>query len=121
MSLNVRKAICPDLLTTEVPKEAAHEIAPILQVIYQASIDRSEVPKDWHSANIVVVYEKGDKSCTANYRPVSLTSVLCKMLEQIIYLHVMIHWEDYKILVDFQYSFRNKRLCETQLIVTSFH
>ncbi len=81
------------------------------------SIDRSEVPKDWHSANIVAVYKKGDKSCPANYRPVSFTSVPCKMLEHIIYHHVMIHCEDYKILVDFQYGFRNKRSCETQLIV----
>ncbi len=31
------------------------------------------------------------------------------MLEHIIYRHVMIHCEDYKILVDFQYGFRNKR------------
>ncbi len=85
-------------------------------MIFQASIDRSEVPKDWHSANIVAVYKKGDKSCPANYRLVCLTSVPCKMLEYIMYRHVMIHCEDYKILVDFQYSFRNKRSYETQLI-----
>ncbi len=52
---NVRKAIGPDLLPT---REAAHEITPILQVIFQASIDRSEVPKDWRSANIIAVYKK---------------------------------------------------------------
>ncbi len=46
MSLNVRNAIGPNLLPTRVLKEAAHEIAPILQVIIQASINRSEVPKD---------------------------------------------------------------------------
>ncbi len=78
-----RKAIGPNLLPTRVLKEVAHEIAPILQVIFQASIDRSEVSKDWRSADIVAVYKKGDKSCPPNYRPVSLTSVPCKMLEHI--------------------------------------
>ncbi len=57
------------------------------------------MPVDWRSANIVAVYKKGDNSYPANYRP-----VLCKMLQHIIYHHVMIHFQDYKILVHFQYS-----------------
>ncbi len=62
MSLKVKKAIVPDLLTIRVLKEAANEIAPILQVIFQASIDRSAVPKDWHSANKVSCLQKNDSN-----------------------------------------------------------
>ncbi len=47
--------MCMDLLPTRVLQEAAHEIAPILQVIFKASIDRSEVLKDWCYANIIAV------------------------------------------------------------------
>ncbi len=47
--------MCKDLLPTRVLEEAAHEIAPILQVIFKASIDRLEVLKDWHYANIITV------------------------------------------------------------------
>ena len=62
--------------------------------------------------------KKGDKSLPENYRPVSHTSVTCKILEHIIHSHVMDHLERFDILVDAQHSFRAKRSTETQLILT---
>ena len=56
-------------------------MAPILQVIFQQSLDTGVVPSDWKQANVVAVYKKGDKNTAANYRPVSLTSISCKTLE----------------------------------------
>ena len=47
----------------------------------QASIDTGELPKDWRSANISSIFKKGDKHLPENYRPVSFTSVTCKILE----------------------------------------
>ena len=57
----------------------------------------------------------------ANYRPVSLTSVPCKLLEHIIYHSIMIHLNSFDILVDAQHGFRPGRSCETQLINTVEH
>jgi hypothetical protein len=54
-----------------------------LQKIFQVAIDTGDLPKDWRDANISSIFKKGDKHLPENYRPVSLTSVPCKLLEHI--------------------------------------
>ena len=61
---------------------------------------------------------KGRKDHTANYRPISPTSVPCKILEHVIYRHIMHHCEQYNIILNNQHGFRAKRSCETQFIET---
>jgi len=74
------------------------------------------VPKDWRTVSILLVFKKGDKSNAANYRPVSLTAICCKMQEHIICSNIMDPLSTYQILSDCQYGFRARRSCETQLI-----
>jgi hypothetical protein len=50
---------------------------------WQVSIDTGDLPKDWRDANISSIFKKGDKHLPETYRPVSLTSVPCKLLEHI--------------------------------------
>ena len=54
----------------------------------------------------------------SNYRPVSLTSVVCKVLEHIVHSNIMSHYDRWNILCDSQHGFRKRRSCETQLIET---
>jgi len=98
-----------------VLKHSAGSIAPVLQKIYQASIDTRYLPSDWRRANIAPVFKKGNRSCPANYRPVSLTSIPCKILEHIVYRDMVAHIEHYELLSDIQHGFRQRRRCETQL------
>ena len=119
--LNPSKANGPDLLPTCVLKEAATEVAPYLSFVFQQSINTGEVPPDWKYANVVAIFKKGSRSEAANYRPVSLTSLPCKLLEHIIYRSIMIHLNSFDILVDAQHGFRPGRSCETQLINTVEH
>ena len=65
-----------------------------------------------------LLFKKGSRSEAANYRPVSSTSVPCKLLEHIIYHSSMIHLNSFDILVDAQHGFRPGHSCETQLINT---
>ena len=58
-----------------------------------------------------------NKIDAANYRPVSLTCLCCKMLEHIIVSNVMKHVDDYNILTDCQHGFR-ARSCDTQFVIT---
>ena len=109
INLNPKKANGPDLLPIRVLKEAASETAPILQVIYSVSLQQGHAPHDWRSANIVPVYKKDDRHCPANYRPVSLTPVSCKLLEHIVYKHIMRHCETHDIIVDIQHGLRSGR------------
>ena len=86
-------------------------ISPYLQLIFIKSTEEHNVPKDWLVANVTALFKKGDKSQPVNYRPVSLTSVLCKIMEHVLFQHIMNHLDKHNILVDFQHGFRNKRSC----------
>ena len=97
-------------------RKLANELAPLLTAIYQKSFDFGEVPEDWRSANITPVFKKGDRCKTSNYRPVSLTSLYCKIQEHIITSNILKHLEDNTILTDCQHSFWAWRNCETQLL-----
>ena len=115
-NLNPYKAQGPDNISPRILKELADEISPLLQLIYQKSLDTGEVPKDWRTANVSPVYKKGLKSAAENYRPISLTSVSCKIMEHIIARNIMQHAEANNILYPLQHGFRKGRSCETQLI-----
>ena len=93
-------------------------ITPVLTTIFQASIDQGTVPDDWKTAFVTPLFKKGDRSKASNYRPVSLTSVCCKVIEHIIHSQVISHLERHNILADQQHGFRKRRSCESQLITT---
>jgi hypothetical protein len=116
--IDLKKASGPDEIPCRIMKDASAEIAPFLRDIYQQSLITGKVPEDWRSANITCLFKKGDRSVPANYRPVSLTSVPCKLLEHIIFHHIISHLELHDFFVDYQHGFRRQRSCETQLIVT---
>ena len=63
------------------------------------------------------IFKKGDKSLAANYRPISLTCILCKVLEHILESNIVKHLDGQGILYDLKHGFREKRSCETQLIM----
>ena len=71
-----------------------------------------------HKLGQVPIFKKGDKHQASNYRPVSLTSITCKLLEHIIHSSIVKHFDKHKILCDNQHGFRKKRSCETQLLST---
>ena len=97
-------------------KELADEVAPILTLLFRTSIDTGTVPEDWRSANITPVFKKGEHYDPANYRPVSLISIPCKIMEHVIVSSLMDHLEKNNILSPRQHGFRRKRSCETQLL-----
>ncbi|MCG8078457.1 MAG: reverse transcriptase family protein, partial [Candidatus Thiodiazotropha taylori] len=114
----IHKATGPDGIPAFILKTTADQIAPILTRLYQFSLDTGEVPTDWRNAHIVPVFKKGEKHLPSNYRPVSLTSIVCKLLEHIVHSSVMDHFDRHRILTDNQHGFRARRSCETQLITT---
>lgn len=115
-NLKVDKAAGPDLLKPIVLKELRHEILDIVSLIFQKSLNTGQVPSDWTKANVSPQFKKGDTSDPANYRPISLTCVLCKLLEHIIASSLSTHFTKHNILYELQHGFREKRSCETQLI-----
>ena len=89
----------------------------MLVVIFQRSIETGWVPKDWNDANVCPLFKKSDKSIASNYRPISLTCILCKVLEHIFSTNLVTHLDSHRLLYDLQHGFRSKRFCETQLVM----
>ena len=100
-----------------VLKELAVELVPVFAHLFQQSLDKGEIPKEWYLANICPLYKKGDRALPSNYRPVSLTCVTYKMLEHIVCANILAHLDEHKLLSDRQHAFRKNRSCETQLII----
>ena len=105
----------PDRINPQLLQKLSLEIAPILQAIFSRSLVEGFLPSDWLKANVSPIFKKGDKSFLANYRLISLTCIICKLMEHIITSNLVKHLDRNQILYDLQHGFRAKRSCETQL------
>jgi len=95
----------------------AEELAKPLSIIYQQSWLTGEVPGDWRIDNVAPVYKQGRKEDPGNYRPVSLTSVLGKVMELLDYLSALTgHVKDNQGIRPSQHGFMKGRSCLTNLI-----
>jgi hypothetical protein len=113
---NPHKAAGPDELPARVLKECADKLSPYLTLIFKKSLVERNVPDDWKHANVSAIFKKGDRTTAANYRPVSPTSLCCKLQEHVIASNIMRRLSQYNILTDCQHGFRARRSCETQLL-----
>ena len=120
IELNPYKASGPDGIPARLLKECANEIAPALTLLFNASLKQGTVPLEWKQSMIFPIYKPGkkDRSKAENYRPISLTSVTCKILEHILHHNITNYLDTNNTLTDAQHGFRKKRSCETQLVTT---
>ncbi|KFQ18369.1 hypothetical protein N331_11828, partial [Merops nubicus] len=88
------RSIGPDGIHPRVPRELAEVVTKPLSIIYQQSWLTGEVQAGWRLASVTPIYKKGQKEDLWNYRPVSLTSVLGKVMGQIILSAVMWHMQE---------------------------
>ena len=115
-ALNPNKASGPDEIPAKVLKETANEISPIIHHIFQQSYTSGQLPEAWKTALVTAIYKKGNKSDPANYRPISLTCILCKVMEHIVLSHMWKHLNKNNIILPDQHGFRSGLSCETQLV-----
>ncbi|KFQ21504.1 hypothetical protein N332_04771, partial [Mesitornis unicolor] len=92
--LDIQKSIGPDGIHPRVLRDLAEVLAKTLSIIYQQSWLTGEVPVNWRLANMTPIYKKGQKEDPGNYRPVSLTSVPGKVMEQIVVSAITRHMQD---------------------------
>ena len=116
--LKLSKSPGPDELHPRILKELCNEISVPLSIIFNNSVKLKygSIPDDWKMANITAIYKKGDRKVSKNYRPISLTSVVCKTLEAIIRDNIMKHMKDNKLFSKKQFGFISGRSTVLQLI-----
>jgi hypothetical protein len=116
--LDVSKSGGPDKLTGKMLKSFAEYIAESLTKIFRYSLCTGKLPMIWKIAQVTPIFKKGSRSQPGNYRPVSLTCIVCKLLEHVIAGRIHSFLDKHDILVSAQHGFRRDRSCETQLVYT---
>ena len=117
MDLKTNKAAGPDEVESYLLKECAEEAAPVLHEIFRKSLDEAEVPRRWKEAEIVPIHKGGSKAVMSNFRPVALTSVVCKVLEQIVCSAILAFLTTNLLISQQQHGFVRGRSCQTNILL----
>ena len=116
LELKISKAPGPDGLHPRLLKELAAQLSEPLESIFQLSLKQGKVPKDWKKGEITAIHKKGNRRTAGNYRPVSLTCILCKIMEALVREDIITHMRENKLFSKYQYGFINKRSTTLQLL-----
>ena len=118
MKLKVGKSPGPDQLHPRMLRELASVLKIPLFILFRKSLDKGQLPLQWKCAHVSPIFKKGNRSSPCNYRPVSLTSVVCKLMETLIRDSLVTHMEENHLVCHQQHGFRAGRSTTTQLLST---
>ena len=116
LSLNIAKSPGPDRIHPRLLKELAEIILEPLEKMFNLSLQSSKVPEEWKIGEISAIFKKGNRRSPMNYRPVSLTSIVCKLLESLVREEIISHMRSNKLFSPYQYGFIDKRSTTLQLL-----
>ena len=115
-NLKPRKSPGPDCMHPQVLQEVREAIVDPLYIIFQTSVRTCTVPDEWKIAHITAIYKKDNKHCAGNYRPVSLTSIVCKLLESFIRDSLVNYMNNNNLFTKKQFGFLKGRSTVLQLL-----
>ena len=113
------KACGPDEIPGRLLREGAPWLAEPISKLYSMSLQSKALPRDWKRANVAQMFKRGNKHSPSNYRPVSLTSLVVKCLEHLVYARLSEFLDVNNRLSSCQHGFRRGHSCQTQLLATT--
>ena len=116
--LDPNKSTTPFCVHPRVLKEAAEELSHPITLIYKASLHQGRLPDCWKQGFVTPIHKSGDRHLPTNYRPITITSNLCRLLEKIIKSKMMEHVLNNNLLSKDQHGFVNGRSCLSNLLQT---
>ena len=114
--LKHNKSPGPDGIHPKLIINLGETIAEPLALIFNKSLKLKSIPDQWKQARIHAIYKKGNKKLASNYRPVSLTAIICKLMESIIRNHIVKYMKQNKLFSKRQYGFISGRSTSLQLL-----
>ena len=106
MSLDANSSMGDDGMHPRLLKALAHDLSYPLTLLYNNSLRSGELPREWLRSMVVPIYKKSFRFDPLNYRPISLTSVICKSLERVVVEHINLYLNSNALLSDEQFGFR---------------
>lgn len=106
----------PDDISYRFLKKCHISLTPFITELFRLSLDSGKIPIIWKHSIVIPLFKKGDKKDPANYRPISLTCSLCRVLERLIAEKISDFLIENNILSEHQFGFMKKRSTKTQLI-----
>jgi hypothetical protein len=104
----------PDSIPSLFVKRTSTQLLRPLSIIFGFSIYSGQVPALWKKAIVVPIHKKDKINDPSNYRPISLTSVICRIFEKILHKNMMLHLLNNRIISDAQHGFVYGRSTQTQ-------
>ena len=105
MKLKPNKSPGPDNIAPCVLRECASELAPSLAHILNKTFYSGLLPNEWKCADVTPLHIKGSKSLRENYRPISLTSIVCKIGQKIVFDRLHKFWQETGLINNNQFGF----------------
>jgi len=112
-TIGSNKSVGSDGIPSSILKLGGEAMIPYLARLLDTTVNNGTLPRDWKSAVVVPIHKGGDRSSAKNYRPVSLTSVVCKSMQHVIIGYIRKMWDDSDWLYEGQHGFRTGYSCES--------
>ena len=115
-NLSPKVSLTPDEIPSYALKQIGHTIAPFLTRLFNLSFSTNTLPSQWKTAIISPIHKKGSRSTAENYRPISLTSAICRVLETILKNIIIEYIYQKNLIAEHQHGFLPGRTTTTQLL-----
>ena len=115
-NLDTSKSVGPDGVSPFILKNCCYVLCPFITRLFEKIVSQGLYPQSWKIANVLPIFKSGDPGLPSNYRPISITSVLSKLLERIVHHQMYDYVMKYNLISPAQSGFIKSDSCTNRLM-----